>query len=134
MGGAKGRPNEHPFTRSLLHRLCLEPWCVVWRQNVGRILVRDARGRVQRAFRAGPPAGVGDISGYVRNGGYRLEIEVKAARGRLRPEQRAFADAARADGVVHVVIMYDVALSPAANVERGVALVKSAVAARRGGQ
>ncbi|WP_394825049.1 hypothetical protein [Pendulispora albinea] len=123
--------DEHPFMKALLLALGSQPWCRVWRQNCGGVLVRDARGRVQRRFDAGPPAGVADISGFTRPDGWRLEIEVKAAGGRRAPNQIRFAELARANGVVHVFVEYDEELSLAQNVERAVELVQQAITERR---
>lgn len=123
--------NEHPFMKHLLLALGAQPWCRVWRQNVGKVLVRDDHGRPLRQFDAGPPPGVADISGFVRPDGWRLEVEVKADGGERRREQRAFERVALAGGVVYVLVEYSELETLEQNVARAVDCVREAIRERR---
>ncbi len=123
--------DEVVFMRHLLLALGRHPSLRVWRQNVGHVPVRDARGRVVRVFNAGPPKGAADLSGYVCPEGWRLEIEVKADQTPLRPEQETFARNVRRGGCVYVLVREDEAQSLEANLADAVSSVEHAIAERR---
>lgn len=72
------------------------PGSRAWRNNV---LVARIDGRVLRAGLKGQA----DITGIAAPSGRRIEIEVKADRDRMRPEQIAFRDAILAAGGIHVI-------------------------------
>lgn len=68
----------------------------VWRQQAGRVRVADRWIHLA-------PAGAADLTGY-GPGGVRLEVEVKAARGRQRAEQRRWQGIMERAGVVYVLV------------------------------
>jgi hypothetical protein len=72
------------------------PGSRAWRNNA---VVANIEGRVIRAGIKGQA----DITGILAPSGRRLEIEVKAGKDRMRPEQIAFRDAVMAAGGVHVI-------------------------------
>ncbi|WP_147661046.1 VRR-NUC domain-containing protein, partial [Lacticaseibacillus saniviri] len=61
--------------------------CTIIRTNVGK--VRTDTGRM---FDAGPPKGWPDLTGFRHSDGKLILIEVKNETGRLRPEQKKFAE------------------------------------------
>jgi hypothetical protein len=122
---------ETAFMRRLLLALGRRPDMRLWRQNVGKVPVRDRTGRTERVFSTGVPKGAADLSGYVRPEGWRLEIEVKGPGGKRSPEQAVFAQLVAAGGCVYVLVAYDASQSMGDNVARGVRLVEAAVAIRR---
>lgn len=61
--------------------------CTIIRTNVGK--VRTETGRI---FIAGPPKGWPDLTGFRHRDGRLILIEVKNEKGRLRPEQKHFAE------------------------------------------
>lgn len=74
--------------------------CRVWRNNVGAARTQD--GRVVRFGTKGQA----DILGVLRlptGTGLFVAIEVKSARGRLRPEQRAWGAMVQAMGGLYIV-------------------------------
>lgn len=119
--------DEIPFMRLLMLALGRVRGLRIWRQNVGNIPIRDRTGKVQRIFSAGPPNGAADITGIMA-GGVRLEIEVKAAKGKASPEQQAWRRMIEAHGGVYIVAQYDEATSDDENVARVVAEVLAAAA------
>lgn len=102
----------------------------LFRQNSAQIAVRDRRGEIDRVVHAGPAKGCGDLTGITCDG-RRVEVEVKAARGRMRPEQEAWGRFVRAWRGVHVVVRVDPKLSDDENVAAAVAAVLGAVAAAK---
>ncbi|WP_337970301.1 VRR-NUC domain-containing protein [Virgibacillus salexigens] len=66
-------------------RLALNPYAIVFRNNVGR--VRMANGRY---FDTGLPKGYSDLSGFRKSDGKMFFIEVKNEKGRLREDQKHF--------------------------------------------
>ena len=88
----------------------------VWRQNAG-LLRHD--GRMVR----GAPKGAADLTGIVVGHGWRVEIEIKAGRGRLTREQEQWGDAMRRLGAVYVVCR-------GGDIEAHVEAVRAAVEAR----
>ena len=117
--------NETTFMNELLLALSRGLPVRCWRQNAGVFKLRGD------GVAKGAPEGAADITGVVVPEGWRLEVEVKSATGRLRPAQVRWAGWCAAWGAVHAVVQYDAAQSPAANVGRGVDLVRAAIAARR---
>lgn len=61
--------------------------CTIIRTNVGTVKTKDGR-----LFSAGPPPGWPDLTGVIHDTGQLLLIEVKTKSGRLRPEQKRFAE------------------------------------------
>ena len=103
----------------------------LWRQNCGKIPVRDRAGKVLRVFDAGPPAGAADLSGFVIPEGWRLEVECKGSRGKRTKEQERWARNVAAAGCVYVLVEYDAGEALARNVRRAVDVIIAAIAARR---
>jgi hypothetical protein len=124
-------PNEVTFTKLLLVELSRLPGVRVWRQNCGRIPVRDHRGKILRVFDAGPPVGAADVSGIVRPEGFRLEVELKMPGGRRSAEQTRWAEFIAAAGGVYVLARFDQARSLADNLADATRAVADAIAARR---
>lgn len=118
---------EAVFQQHLLFRLNQLSSLRCWRQNTGECLVRDARGRPLRVFRAGPPNGAADISGVV-NDGRRLEIEVKSSGGRRSQAQIAWAAFMQRMHAVYVCVTYDDNASLDDNLAAAVADVVNAIA------
>jgi hypothetical protein len=72
----------------------------IWRSNTGAAKGRGARGK-EYFVRFGVP-GAADLSGLLA-GGRRLEVECKSGRGRVRPEQKAFAEMVERFGGLYVL-------------------------------
>jgi hypothetical protein len=72
------------------------PFLRLWRQNTGAAKMRDG------SYVAFGLVGSADLSGILRCG-RRVEIEVKSATGRVRPEQERFANMIRAFGGFYVL-------------------------------
>jgi len=102
----------------------------VRRQNVGKVVKRDAEGRVFGVFRAGPPKGAADLCGLAAPDGLHIEVEVKVDAPQTKP-QKAWASFIETFGGVYVLVRYDHRLSFEDNVVAGVAQVDAALAARR---
>jgi hypothetical protein len=103
----------------------------VWRQNVGTIVRRDARGRHCGVFHAGPPKGASDFSGVVMPEGWRLEVEMKSAKGKRSPQQIRWAAFMDRAGAVYALIAYDPELDLTQNLAHAVEVLEQAIAARR---
>ncbi|WP_438026348.1 hypothetical protein [Sorangium sp. So ce233] len=101
----------------------------VRRMNSGIAVIEGLHGR--RVMR-GAAAGTGDLVGYVAPDGLHLEVEAKSARGRPSAAQRRRAAALARAGAVYVLVQgpeREDELEDA--VQRAVALVDAAIAARR---
>lgn len=61
--------------------------CTIIRTNTGTVKTNDGR-----LFSAGPPKGWPDLTGTIHKTGQILLIEVKTKTGKLRPEQKRFAE------------------------------------------
>jgi hypothetical protein len=82
---------EIPLMRELLYEAGRAlPWVRLFRRNVLRLKVVDARTNKDRMVIAGIP-GQCDLYGYVFSGRV-IEVEVKSQNGSLTPEQRAWRD------------------------------------------
>lgn len=125
------RLSELDFMRLVMLALGRRSDMTVWRQNCGQIAIRDRAGKVVRYFDAGPPNGAGDISGFIRPEGWRLEIEVKAAGGKRSKAQEIFAQIVSSGGCVYVLTRFDPELDEKVNVGRAVRDVEHAIALRR---
>lgn len=123
--------NEIDFTHLALAQLGTDTRWRVWRQNCGEIPVRDRSGKVVRVFHPGPPQGAADISGIVRDGGWRLEIELKMPKGKRYKAQVAWAKMVEDAGGVYVLYTYDGAVDAEENCARLHTVVSFAVLARR---
>lgn len=120
---------ESPFMKRLLVALSALPGVRVHRQNAGKLVVVDPKTGARRAFQAAPP-GAADISGIVAPTGMRLEVETKAARGRVRAAQDRWAAMIREMGGVYVRVAYDEDESMDANVAAACAAVGAAIRER----
>ncbi len=118
--------------RSLLLALGSRSDVRLWRQNVGRIPLRNESGDMARVFHAGPPRGAADLSGIIRPEGWRLEVEVKAAGGTRTHEQVRWAEFIRSSGGVYLLAQLDPELTTQDNVGRVVAALDAALRGRRG--
>ncbi|WP_445667739.1 VRR-NUC domain-containing protein [Oceanobacillus sp. FSL W8-0428] len=66
-------------------RLALNPYAVIFRNNVGKVKTADGR-----FFDTGLPKGYSDLSGFRKSDGKMIFIEVKNEKGRLREDQKHF--------------------------------------------
>jgi len=88
---------ETHLMREFMHRAAVAlPMLRLFRRNVAFIKVDN------RAIRAGLK-GQADLYGYIR-GGRVIEIEIKAAHGKLTPEQEAWRDWCQEWGIPHLVL------------------------------
>lgn len=122
---------EKTFQAELMLRVGSRPYARLWRQNCGKIPVRDRTGKTARVFNAGPPKGAADISGIILPEGWRLEIEVKAGKGKRSPAQESWAAFIERSGGVYVLLAYDEARSLTSNLELAEQSILRAVDARR---
>jgi len=88
---------ETAIVKGILAALGRDPRIRIWRNNTGAF--RDATGRL---VRFGLP-GSADITGIMRRGGRRLEIEVKTATGRQTEQQAAFQNMITLYGGVYIL-------------------------------
>lgn len=68
-------------------RLALNPYAIVFRNNVGKVRMADGR-----YFDTGLPKGYSDLSGFRKIDGKMFFLEVKNEKGRLREDQKHFLD------------------------------------------
>lgn len=71
-------------------RVAVSPYCNIFRINVGKGYTRDGR-----YFETGVPVGFSDLFGERKSDGKAVFIEVKTAKGRVRPEQKKFIEIMR---------------------------------------
>ena len=95
--------DERPLTESqLLARILIafggRPEVRLWRAQP--LVTADRSGRMMRALPKGHP----DLCGFLRPSGRMVMLEVKSAKGRLSPEQRAWAAVLTAGGVCYAVV------------------------------
>lgn len=88
---------ETVIVKAILARLGRDPRVRIWRSNTGAF--KDATGRL---VRYGLP-GSADITGIMRRGGRRLEIEVKTATGKQSPQQVLFQRMVEGWGGVYIL-------------------------------
>lgn len=88
---------EAELMNQILLAFGARPDLKIWRSNV--LVARDRTGRVVRAGIKGQA----DISGILAPQGRRVEIEVKTATGRQRPEQKNWQAMIEAMGGIYVV-------------------------------
>jgi len=81
---------ESGFSNRLRSVLWKIPGLTVWRQNSGKMMVRDEETGIKRRF-DGAPKGAADITGILAPEGIRVEIEANGKRGKMRPEQIQWA-------------------------------------------
>lgn len=68
-------------------RLALNPYAVIFRNNVGKVKTADGR-----VFDTGLPKGYSDLSGFRKSDGKMIFLEIKNEKGRLRKEQVHFLE------------------------------------------
>lgn len=78
----------------------------------------------------GAPVGAADLSGWVVGAGLRIEVEAKHGKGKLHPAQRQWLAVCAADGVVAMVLTYDVDHSTLVNLHVAVEAMGAALRAR----
>ena len=102
---------EAQIQRAILEIWGAHPKIRLWRANAGTALVPTSAGRL-RPLRMNIP-GCPDLIGWIAPNGIFLGIEVKGARGRLRPEQIAFRDRLVADGGIYILArdIFDVSIA-----------------------
>jgi len=93
--------SEQAFMKAVEVALCRALPVRLWRQNAGRW--RTEKGH----WIEGAPKGAADLSGVVIGPGTRLEIEVKAKKGRISDEQQNWAKRMREFGCVYVLVQDD---------------------------
>lgn len=125
------RTPELEFMSELMIALGQHPSLTIWRQNCGKIPIRDRAGKVVRKFDAGPPNGAADISGYVKPEGWRVEIEVKAADGKQSKAQQIFERNVTDGGCIYVLVAFDEALGMRLNLKLAVEAVEKAIWIRK---
>lgn len=76
-------------------RLALNPYAVVFRANVGTFRTSDGR-----TVSTGLPKGFSDLFGFRKSDGKSFFIEVKNAKGRLRPDQKIFLERMKEYGAI----------------------------------
>ena len=76
-------------------RLGVNDLAVTFRANVGKLYTDDGR-----MIATGLPKGFPDLFGYRKSDGKIIFIEVKTAKGRLRPEQEKFLQTVQKDGCI----------------------------------
>jgi hypothetical protein len=121
---------EQDFLENLMLALGQRLDLKCWRQNTGQVNTIH-RGKVTGVFRAGPPTGAADVSGIVGPEGWRLEIELKGAKTKVRDPQIAWGEMISSRGGVHTQIRYDEAMTMQENIESAVHAVDAAIAERR---
>jgi hypothetical protein len=123
--------DEIDFTHMVLLRIGADPHFRVWRQNAGKIPVRDRAGKVVRVFHAAP-TGAADISGVVMRSGRRLEIELKMPKKKRSKEQIAWAELMLAAGALYQLYEYDEAKTEDENAQLVQDAVLEAIRCARG--
>lgn len=66
-------------------RLALNPYAVIFRNNVGTVRTADGR-----YFNTGLPRGYSDLSGFRKKDGKMIFLEIKTEKGKLRKDQEHF--------------------------------------------
>ena len=89
--------SEHEIQSEIMVALSRHD-CTITRTNVGK--VRTADGRI---FSAGPSPGWPDITGFRHSDGKIILIEVKNAKGKLREDQKRFANSVKDKPVLYGV-------------------------------
>lgn len=90
-------------------RLALNPYAVVFRNNVGRVRMSDGR-----FFDTGLPRGYSDLSGFRKSDGKMFFLEIKNENGRLRKEQEHF---------LNEMSKYPVIVGVARNIKEAITLI-----------
>jgi len=119
--------SEQAFMKLLMIALCRALPVRCWRQNAGRW--RTEKGH----WIEGAPKGAADLSGIILGSGKRLEIEVKAQKGRISDEQKHWAEKIAEFGGVYVLVQDDGTPEAIAHaieqVRRAIGTVRATIAA-----
>jgi hypothetical protein len=100
-----GGQSEKQIQAEVLEAIGGRTDCRLWRQNPGDLLSPDGMRHVK-----GAPTGIADLGGVLRidtpHGprGISIQIEVKAERGRQRPEQKVFQSVIERFGGVYLLV------------------------------
>lgn len=123
---------EMPFMKYLLVSLGGRSDVRVWRQNRGKVPIRNADGgKTDRYFDTGGVNGMADISGIVLGEGWRLEIEVKSFKGRPSLAQKRWADFIVSAGGIHMLVSYNDARTLEYNLLHTNSILTETIAERR---
>lgn len=97
VSGSNSFKSEHAIQNEIQIALSKHK-CSVFRANVGKIRLPDGR-----FFSTGLPSGFPDLFGFRWTDGKIFFIEVKNAKGRLRPDQIVFHKMLQRHGIIHGV-------------------------------
>lgn len=97
VSGSNSTKSEHAIQNEIQVALSKHK-CSVFRANVGKIRLPDGR-----FFSTGLPSGFPDLFGFRWTDGKIFFIEVKNAKGRLRPDQIVFHKMLQRHGIIHGV-------------------------------
>lgn len=95
--GSNSIKSEHAIQKQIQLALSKHQ-CTIFRANVGKIKLPDGR-----FFSTGLPSGFPDLFGFRWTDGKIFFIEVKNAKGRLRPDQIVFHKMLASHNIVHGV-------------------------------
>jgi hypothetical protein len=122
---------EQDFLEHVLVAIGRDDTIRIHRQNCGQVVTRTAGGRPTGVFKAGPPPGACDISGIVPPEGWRIEIELKGAKTKVRPGQENWAIMIKKYGGIHCLIRFNEHMTMDENVKSAKDVIYEAVAERR---
>mgnify|MGYP001249932485 CR=1 FL=1 len=91
-------------------RLALNPYAVIFRVNSGKVRLPDGR-----YFDTGVPNGYTDLSGFRKEDGKAIFLEVKTEKGRLRDSQKHF---------INMMKQYDVICGVARSPQEAINIVR----------
>lgn len=93
---------ETYLSRAVESWLNWQPDIRVWRQNAGGVRI-PRKDRPGDQFFRGAVKGAGDLSGVIKPG-FRLEIEIKTAKGRQNKNQRQFEATLLEFGAYYILV------------------------------
>ena len=97
VSGSNSIKSEHAIQNEIQLALSKHK-CSIFRANVGKIRLPDGR-----FFNTGLPNGFPDLVGFRWTDGKIFFIEVKSAKGKLRPDQVVFHKMLQSHGIIHGV-------------------------------
>jgi hypothetical protein len=109
------KTTETDFVKAICIALCKRKDVRVWRQNSGKSVAVHPKTRRTYAIQMAPE-GAADISGIYKKTGQRIEIEVKADGGKLRPAQNRWRSFAVEFRCIYVLATYDEEMTMDANI------------------
>jgi hypothetical protein len=122
---------EQDFLEHLLVAIGHDKDIRIHRQNCGQVVTRTRTGQPTGVFKAGPPPGASDLNGIVSPEGWRIEIEMKGARTKVRPEQENWRKMILRMGGVHCMIRFNEGMTMKENVKSAVDTIYEAIEERR---